>query len=84
MPCRSLLWFLQLLLQPIAGAIFAGWLGLPLLISSGLALLITGMVGFHTWESGMSEAGNGWRISTILMLAVTLGFTLLAFFALAN
>ena len=77
-----IVWFtraliLQIILQPVLFALLAGLLGLPRVILGGAALLLTAMIGFHAWESGIQSSARGWRIATILMLAVTLGFTLL-------
>ncbi|MBX7493064.1 hypothetical protein K3163_07570 [Qipengyuania sp. 1NDW9] len=77
-----IVWFtraliLQIILQPVLFAVLAGLLGLPRVILGGTALLLTAMIGFHAWESGIQNSARGWRIATFLILAVTLGLTLL-------
>ena len=39
-----------------------------------LASLVTGALGMWTWDRGMKNAGTGWKVATVLMLATQLGF----------
>ena len=43
----------------------------------GLSALATGAIGKWTWERGMKNASNGWKIATIVMLTVQLAFIML-------
>lgn len=45
-----------------------GWLTIV------LASLATGALGMWTWERGMKDAGSGWKVATVLMLAAQLAF----------
>lgn len=49
----------------------SGWL------TVGLGALATGVLGMWTWDRGMRDAGIGWRVATIVVLAVQLGFVCL-------
>lgn len=49
----------------------SGW------VTIALSALATGALGKWTWERGMKDAGNGWRVATALMLAVQLSFVCL-------
>ena len=46
----------------------SGWLTIAL---CGLA---TGAIGMWTWDRGMREAGLGWRIATVMVLALQYAF----------
>ncbi len=39
-----------------------------------LSAAVTGMIGAWTWARGMRDAGSGWRIATIAILALQFGF----------
>ena len=74
-----IVWFtraliLQIILQTLLGVILKTMFGLPWLVLVAASLLVSGMLAFQTWESGMSHAGTGWRVATIVMLALTFGF----------
>lgn len=43
----------------------------------GFAGLATGAIGAWTWQRGMKHAGRGWRIATIIMMAVQFGLVVL-------
>ncbi len=49
----------------------SGW------IVIGLAALITGILGMWTWDRGMKDAGTGWKVATVAMLAMQLAFVCL-------
>lgn len=50
----------------------SGWLAIAL---AGLA---TGAIGKWTWDRGMAGAGGGWKLATIMMLAIQFGFLAIA------
>ena len=70
--------FLQIFGQLLLAMVLKGFLGLPVLVLLACSLLLTGMLWFQTWESGMRDAGIAWRVATIAMLAITFGFAVLA------
>ncbi len=39
-----------------------------------ISALATGALGMWTWDRGMRDAGTGWQVTTIAMLAVQLAF----------
>ncbi|MDN3645438.1 hypothetical protein QWY75_04345 [Pontixanthobacter aestiaquae] len=73
-------WFAgALILQVIAmPAIYFILLGFNGLFTIAVAGLISVVIGFLTWERGMSEAGLGWRIATVTMLVTVFALVLLA------
>lgn len=80
-----IVWFTTALLMQVFGQLIvavlvAGVLGLSATICAAFALLVTGLIGFGTWERGMGRASRGWRIATVAMLCVTLAFAVLAIF----
>jgi hypothetical protein len=56
--------FVILIVQP-------GW------VTIMLSILATGAIGLWTWNRGMKNAGAGWRIATIVMLAAQLALVCL-------
>lgn len=48
-----------------------GWLTIA------LSSLATGVIGKWTWERGMRDASNGWRIATLFVLIAQLAFVCL-------
>jgi len=57
------LWFIFVVL-----AAQNGWL--TIIISA----MATGALGMWTWDRGMNEAGAGWKIATVAMMTLQLGF----------
>ena len=55
-------------------AIFMIFIGKHGAFTIGLSALATGAIGKWTWDRGMSDAGNGWKIATAVMLLVQLAF----------
>ena len=49
----------------------SGWLTI------GFASLATGALGKWTWERGMKAAPSGWKVATIVMMALQLGLVCL-------
>lgn len=58
-------------------AIFVVLIGLSGWLTIGLSALATGALGMWTWDRGMKNAGIGWKVATIVMLAVQLAFVCL-------
>ena len=46
----------------------SGW------VTIALSSLATGAIGMWTWDRGMRDAGNGWKIATFLVLIAQLAF----------
>lgn len=57
--------------------LFIVLLAKPAWITIVLAAMTTGVLGAWTWERGMKHAGAGWRIATVVTLALQLGFVCL-------
>ncbi|MEP0392697.1 MAG: hypothetical protein ABJ205_01480 [Erythrobacter sp.] len=58
-------------------AIFFLLLGQTGWLTIALSSLATGAIGMWTWDRGMREASNGWRITTIVVLITQLAFVCL-------
>ena len=57
--------------------IFIGLLSFNGLFTIAFSCLATGSIGKWTWDRGMSHAGKGWQVATILVLALQLGLSVL-------
>jgi hypothetical protein len=57
--------------------LFVALIGMSGWITIAVCALATGALGRWTWDRGMRDAGPGWQIATIIMLAVQLGFVCL-------
>ncbi len=55
-------------------AIFIALIGQNGWVTIALSSLATGALGKWTWDRGMKDAGQGWKIATILMLIAQLAF----------
>lgn len=66
-----------LLQMVVLFAIFMVLLGKHGAFTIGASALATGAIGKWTWERGMKDAGTGWKVATVIMLAVQLGFIIL-------
>ena len=72
-------WFAAafLLQMVVLTAIFVILSGQTGWITIALSALATGALGMWTWNRGMKDAGNGWKIATVLMLTAQLAFVCL-------
>ena len=70
--------FMQLIGQTVIGIVLA-LIGLGAQFILAFAVLLTGMIGYGTWQRGMGSATPGWQIATGAMLVVTLGFAALLY-----
>lgn len=72
-------WFAAafLLQMVVLTAIFVILSGRTGWITIALSALATGALGMWTWDRGMKNAGNGWKIATVLMLTAQLAFVCL-------
>lgn len=72
-------WFAAafLLQMVVLTAIFVILSGQTGWITIALSALATGALGMWTWDRGMKDAGNGWKIATVLMLTAQLAFVCL-------
>jgi hypothetical protein len=46
-------------------------------LAIAFCVLITGLIAKWTWRRGMTDAGKGWKIATIMMLTFQLAFAVL-------
>lgn len=57
--------------------LFIVLLAKPAWITIMLSAAATGVLGAWTWDRGMKAAGTGWRLATVMMLALQLGLVCL-------
>ncbi len=72
-------WFAAafLLQMVVLSALFVVLIGQSGWLTIALASLATGALGMWTWDRGMRDAGAGWKVATVLMLTLQLGFVCL-------